>query len=241
AIIAPLLHTIGKLASFLSIGSRSLNLASILWPPPRAHLTSTDALFHGSRLLLSIASVSPSLAAVAWSPMGFALLLFRGLLFLALSYHNERRHPLLPSAASSTLPPLPSCCCACSPQPLPFPPCCHYLNKKEHHLCLPPQLNYCPMMINFFPLIISVYLIKSLATEDDPLLTPHPPIAIAHSPLAAARVFQRLAFAVHPPTIALYYPTIASYLFFQRRQRLLPQWNINRAASYRCPASQSRE
>ncbi|RZS02933.1 hypothetical protein BHM03_00033039 [Ensete ventricosum] len=188
AIIAPSLHTIGKLASFLSISSRSLNLASILWPPPRAHLTSTDALFHGSRLLLSIASVSPSLTTVAWSPMGFASLLFRWLLFLALSYHNERRHPLLPSTASSTLPPLPSC-----------------------------------------------------STEDDPLLTPHPPIAIAHSPLAAARVFQRLAFAMHPPTIALYYPTIASYLFFQRRQCLLPQWNINRAASYRCLASQSRE
>ncbi|RRT46841.1 hypothetical protein B296_00051344, partial [Ensete ventricosum] len=49
----------------------------------------TDALFHGSWLLLSTANISPSLLVVVWSPMGFSLLLYRGLLFLALSYHNE--------------------------------------------------------------------------------------------------------------------------------------------------------
>ncbi|RZS15087.1 hypothetical protein BHM03_00046877, partial [Ensete ventricosum] len=64
---------------------------------------STDALFHGSQLLLSVASVSPSSSAAAWSPTGFSSLLYRGLLFLVLSYCSEQRHPLL-----LCLPPLPS-------------------------------------------------------------------------------------------------------------------------------------
>ncbi|RRT63653.1 hypothetical protein B296_00034643 [Ensete ventricosum] len=40
SVVAPPLHTVGRLTSFLSISGRSLNLASTLWPPSRAHITS---------------------------------------------------------------------------------------------------------------------------------------------------------------------------------------------------------
>ncbi|RZR84558.1 hypothetical protein BHM03_00011411 [Ensete ventricosum] len=227
-------------STFLFISGRSHNLASTLWPP-RAHLTNTDALFHGSRLLISTANVSPSTSAATWSPTGFASLLCRGLLFLVLSYRSKRRHPLLPLAASSTLPPLPSCCYCSLPTTVALP---SLLPASQQEGRPPLPSSSIQLLSNdgkLFPLIRSVYLIKSLAIEDDPLLTPHPPTTIAHSPLTVASIFQRLAFAVHPlmstlatsPSlvVALYCLTIASYIFFWCRQHLLLHCNRNRTTS----------